>query len=86
MILFRCHLFWVCVMRGDPPIAAIYNRANADPPTGEDADLRNAALYARIWRKLGLVVIDPTKISEQDWPMRQWVERMANEQYGKRGR
>ena len=65
-------------------ISGIYNRANEVLDEGY-TDLRNTAIFTRLWRERGLVVIDPTKISEQDWPMREWVERTATEQFGKRG-
>lgn len=64
-------------------VSSIYHRANADPPTGSEAQRRNHEAYAKAWHQRGLVVLDPETITD-DWT-RQAVINETEKQYGKRG-
>lgn len=64
-------------------ISSIYHRANGEPPTGHEAEIRNEEAFTRAWQQMGLVVIYPDQITD-DWE-RQTVINVANRQYGQRG-
>lgn len=65
-------------------VSPIYNRAHGDAPEGAEAEARNHEVYRRLWQQYGKVVVDPDKIPEMDWPMREWALRYAEAQYGQR--
>jgi poly(3-hydroxybutyrate) depolymerase len=64
-------------------ISSIDHRANAEPPTGTEAERRNLEAFTEAWQRRGLVVIYPDQITD-DWE-RQTVINVANAKYGKRG-
>ena len=64
-------------------VSSIYHRANADPPTGAEAERRNTDACRRAWHDFGLVVLNPAEI-EDDWT-RQAVVNEANKRYGAKG-
>ncbi len=65
-------------------VSRIYAMADAPPPTGQEADRRNAAARAEVWHRLGLIVIDPAEVDD-DW-LRLAVTNEAEKRYGRRGR
>ncbi len=69
-------------MRGQPRISGVYGMANAEPPTGAEADRRNHEAYRQAWQRLGLIVIDPDTVLD-DWT-RQALVNEAKKQYGER--
>lgn len=60
----------------------IYNQANADPPTGAEAERRNRNACVEAWHRHGLAVIDPQEVTD-DWE-RQTVINIATRLYGQR--
>jgi hypothetical protein len=69
-------------MRGHPAISSIYQRANADPPRGEQAQQQTEAAKQRAWQEFGLLVVDPEDIND-DW-LRQALINTASKLYGRR--
>ena len=64
------------------PISRIYGMAEGPPPTGQEAEQRNAAARAEAWHRFGLLVIDPTEVGD-DW-LRQAMTNEGNKRYGHR--
>ena len=65
-------------------VSRIYAMADAPPPTGQEADRRNAAARAEVWHRLGLIVIDPAEVDDDF--QRLLITRFAEENYGRRGK
>lgn len=64
-------------------ISGIYHQANADPPTGAEAERRNADACRHAWQQYGLIVIDPATITD-DWTRQAFINE-AVARYGRRG-
>lgn len=63
-------------------ISSIYSRAHADPPTGAEAERRNAETYQRMWQERGVFCVDPSTIDDP-W-VQQAVINLAEKRYLKR--
>lgn len=65
-------------------VSRIYAMADTPPPTGQEAERRNAAARAEVWHRLGLIVIDPAEVDDDF--QRLLITRFAEENYGRRGK
>lgn len=63
-------------------VSRIYGMANAEPPTGSEAERRNREVFAKAWQSMGLIIVRPEDITD-DWTRQAFINE-AEKQHGKR--